>query len=155
MLLSKLSCTILIITVILLNKYECCRSVYSALSNIVRMMSLLYPKGYLEWLHCLRDQAPIFLGKDCGQVQFKIHICLHSDTIKDAHTGLDRKNIQIKYCAKVQLLCCYVLTHVSHWPVITGIPQGSVLETILLNIFINYFNQGLEGILSQFIDDKN
>lgn len=66
MLLSNLSCTILIITVILLNKCECCRSVYSALGNIAKMMSLLYPKGQLEWLHCQQNQGLVFLSKDCG-----------------------------------------------------------------------------------------
>lgn len=88
-----------------------------------------------------------------GQVQFEIHICLQSNALKDACIGWDRKNIQIKYCAKIPLSCCYVLIHVSHWPVIGGVPQCSVLETFLFNIFINYLDKGLEAILSQFADD--
>lgn len=88
-----------------------------------------------------------------GQVQFDIHICFNSNTFKDARIDLDRKNVQIKYCAKVQLLCCHVLMHVSHGPVISGAPQDSVLETFLFNIFINYLDQWLENILSQFADD--
>lgn len=77
MLLSNLSCTIIIIiTVILLNKYECCRSVYPALSNIAKMMSLLYPKGFLEWLHCQQNQALEFLSKDCGSSSMcKTFVC--------------------------------------------------------------------------------
>lgn len=54
---------------------------------------------------------------------------------------------------KFNLLCCYVLMHVNHWPVISRLPQHSVLETILFNIFINYLDQGLEAILSQLADD--
>lgn len=43
--------------------------------------------------------------------------------------------------------------HVNNWPVIGRLPQVSVLETILLNTFINYLDQGLEGVVSQFTDD--
>lgn len=88
-----------------------------------------------------------------GQVQFEIHICFHSNTLKDACIGLDRKNIQVKYCAKVQLLCCFVLMHISHWLVISGVPQASVSEIFLFNIFTNYLDQGLENNLNQFADD--
>lgn len=66
MLLSNLSCTILIITVILLNKYECSRSVYSALSNIAKMMSLLYPKVTWNGYVASKTKPLVIFSKDCG-----------------------------------------------------------------------------------------
>lgn len=42
----------------------------------------------------------------------------------------------------------------SGWqPVTSRVPQGSILDPVLFNVFINYFNGALEGILSKFRDD--
>lgn len=99
-----------------------------SISDVAKTMFLLYPEVLLiRSLHCQQPEPSCFSVRIEGQVQFQNHISLH--ILKYAYIKKDmiRKNIQINYCAKVQLLCCfqllcYIVMVVSWQPVISGVP---------------------------------
>lgn len=125
-----------------LQKYLFC------ISDVAKMMFLSHPEGQLIGaLHCQQAEPCCFSARIEGQVQFQTHVGLHSDTLKDAYIerALDKKNIQIKYYAKVQLLFRLVILscqlHINKDYKYTFAKNDKIVLVLPSGLLLNYFSR--------------